>query len=510
VSNASPTSNIVTATNQSIAVTFPSADANGQDYWAVYGTRNAFGADGIHLFLDEVTEATVAGTVTATATLDSDTTIGLPNGTLSATHIGWQYTSAGDTTTYVSAVGANDTHSAGKQLITLQAASVITGSQSATFTRAVSGQTRTVVFEWRDADLSGAEAAPIRAYPPPSGLFGGWSGDVVFVDGALGDTVDVTRTAFEAGTTASTTTSQPGNAIAVSDPVRPESFPPDNYIFTGDAPTAIVAGSGVHWRCAQNSVGVIRYVGGSPAINYERLWAGIGVQKQHNICLGMGGRPYFYTGQRGAVRLGLNGEPDAAFAIPVSDDMAGWTAANVVLGTDSNLQCVLYMHGRTILAFYEQLGVFGPPITVFPNATGNAIKSAVTVNGSVYIGSLLSTTLTPYNFHQDDGINYTGIAKTQWLQSGAVSDLLSRIELAIRADNTSNALSVSCYADGSSTARVTQSYTPTTTGMQHLPTLRPNVRNCKSWQIGVSITSTGGDAGIDALRVNGSSSDITL
>lgn len=510
VSNASPTSNVVAATNQSIAVTFPLADANGQDYWGVYATRNAFGADGVHLFLAEVTETEVAGTVTATATLDSDTTIGVPNGTLSSTNIGWQYTSAGDTTTYVTGVGANDSHSSGKQTITLAAASVITGTQSVTFTNAVSGATRTVVFEWRDADLAGGDAAPIRAYPPPSGIFGGVSGDVIFIDGALGDSVDVTRTAFESGTTASTTTSQVGNAIAVSDPARPESFPPDNYIFTGDAPTALLAGSGVHWRCAQNSVGVIRYVGGSPAVNYERIWNGIGVQKQHNIGLGMGGRPYFYTGQRGIVRLGVNGEPDAEFAIPVADETAGWTAANVVIGTDTNLGCVLYMHGRTILAYYEALGVWGANITVFPAATSNTIRSAVTVNGDVIIGSQLSTTITGYNFHRDDGNGYTGTAYTQWMPSAAVSDILARIHLAIRTDNITSPVSVSVYADGSDTARVTQVYTPDTTGKIHLPVLRPNVRNCKSWRIGVSIPSNGGDCGIDMMKVEGDSSDITF
>jgi hypothetical protein len=58
-SNASPTSNVVSTSNQSVAITFLSADANGQDYWAIYGTKNKFGGIGAHLFLEEVAESVI-------------------------------------------------------------------------------------------------------------------------------------------------------------------------------------------------------------------------------------------------------------------------------------------------------------------------------------------------------------------------------------------------------------------------------------------------------------------
>jgi hypothetical protein len=509
-SNASPTSNIVTATNQSIAVTIPLPDANGQDYWPIFGTRNAEGGTGLanHYFLQEIPESVVAAFITVSRVATNTTSIGVANGTLTSENLGWQYTSAGDVTTFVTAIGANDSYAAGQQTITLDVANGTTNTQNATFTRAISGATRTIVIEWRDADLL-AELAPIRDYPPPAGIFGGVTGDVAFVDGALGDTVDVTRYARDNSlSSANTTVSTAGNAIAVSDPAKPESFPPDNYVFTGDAPTAILpGGSGVHWRFAQNSLGVIRYVGAG--ISYDRMWTGIGIQKQHNAVLGSGGRVYSYTGARGPVRLGTSGEPDTFFAVPVANDMAGWTAANVVLGHDSNYQFVLYMHGRTIFAFYEPLEIWCPPIITFPSATGTAIKSAVTFNGAVYIGALAATTLTPYNFNQDDGTNYTGIAKTQWQMSGEVSDVLSRLSIALRADNTTLPVSISLYTNGSSAASVTQSVTPTVTGKTHLPVLRPNVRSAKSWQVGVSIQSQGGNAGLDFLRVEGESSNIT-
>jgi hypothetical protein len=629
-SNASLSSNAVTATNQSIALTFPSADVNGQDYWEVDVTKNGEGAIGNHFFLQEIPESVIAASTTSTVILDADTTINVPNGTLTSSHIGWAYrvgqteaitavvpanitsggnarcvvtaaglsgspvtvtfavalndtaaqvagkarvalaanaavaafftvggegaeiiitaktiaandatmnftledvTSAGitedvastdviaanDTQTYVTVVGAADSGGAGYQQITLAAASGTTGNAAATFTRAVAGVLRTYVFEWRDADIVGSDLAPIRDYPPPAGIFGGASGDVVFVDGCLGDTVDVTRYARDNSiASANTTTTTIGNAIAVSDPSRPESFPPDNYVFTGDAPSAVLqGGDGIHWRFAQNSLGAIRYVGGSPAVSYERIWTGVGVKNQKNCTLGAGGRLYAYTGARGAVRLGLGGEPDTQFASPVADDMASWTAADVALAYDANYQFIFFMHGRTILAFHEPTNVWCPPITILPNETASTIKHAVTVNGACLIAikeEPPSTTINLHSFNVDDGEDYRGTIYTQWQMSDGISDILSRIHVAFRADNTAETVGVGTFINGAGvgSASSSQAITPTATGTQHLRALRPNVRNAKSWRVGVGITSQGGDAGIDSLVVEGDTNGVTF
>jgi hypothetical protein len=516
-SNASLTSNVVTATNQSIAITFPSADANGQDYWEVDVTKNGEGAVGNHYFLQEIPESVIAGVVTASTVTDADTTIGVANGTLTALHIGWQYTSSGDTTTYVTAVGANDSHSAGKQTITLNAASVLTTTQSATFTRAVTGSTRTYVFEWRDADLIGSDLAPTRDYPPPAAIFGGASGDVVFVDGALGDTVDVTQYAKDNSiASANTTTSTVGNAIAVSDPSRPESFPPSNYVFTGDAPTCILpGGQGMHWRFSQNSMGVIRYVGGSPAVSYERLWTGIGITNQRQAVLGSGGRLYAFTGQRGLVRLGSNGEPDTAFAAPVHEDLDAFTASNVCLGYDANQQYVLVMHGRTVLAFYEPLEIWCAPLSVSTALTNKNVISAVTVAGNCYlsVGRQSLDPLTLYNFNAGSG-STTSIVVSPWIESEDVSTLISRVQVNLRADSSavSNA-NCEVRINGSSTASTSQSLSVSGSslgGLFHTPVLRPNVRSAKSFRIVVyGTTSNGAFLGYEGVKVEGESSSVT-
>lgn len=623
---ASLSSNVVTATNQSISITFPAVDANGQDYWEIDVTKNGEGAVGNHFFLQELPESVITATVVSTVILDGDTTIRVPNGTLTSSNIGWAYrvaqteaitavvpanittggnarcvvTAAGmsgspvtvtfavllgdtaaqvaqkartalaanasvsaffnvggegaeiiltaktiaandatmnftledvtsvgitddttstdviaanDTQTYITAVGASDSGGAGYQQITLASASGVTGNAVATFTRAVDGTLRTFVVEWKDADIIGSDLAPIRDYPPPAGLFGGVSEDVVFVDGALGDTVNTTRYAIDNSISrAQVSATYRGTAIAVSDPARPESFPYDNYIFTSDGPTAILqGGAGIHWRFGKNSLGVIRYIGGSPALSYERVWTGIGIANQRNACLGAGGRLYAYTGARGAVRLGMGGEPDTTFAAPVSDDMAGWTAANVVLAYDPANQYVLFMHGRTVLCFYEPLGIWCPPVTIFPDEATREIRSAVPVDGQIYITvKEAPSTLNLHTFNVDDGTDYTGIAFTQWQLSQGATDSIHRLHTSVRVDNTSYAVSVSTYRNGANTATTTQSVTPSVTGFQHLKTLKPNVRQCKSWRAAISVRSQGGDAGVESLRVEGESSEIPV
>lgn len=510
-SNASLTSNVVTATNQSIAITFPAADLNGQDYWEIDVTKNGEGGLGNHFFLTEIAESVIAATVTASRISTSTTSIGVPNGTLTADNIGWQYTSSGDTTTYVTAVGAANSYSAGNQAITLNAASVLTNTQSGTFTRAVAGVTRTYVFEWKDADLVGSTLAPIRNFPPPAGVFGGVLEDVVFVDGCYGDTVNVT-TRTDAQTNIAYSATNVGNAIAISDPNKPEAFPPDNLIFTGDGPTAILPGSkGVTWRFSQNSTGVIQYQGGSPALSYERVWTGIGIRNQHNACLGSGGRLYAYTGARGAVRLGLGGEPDTTFAADVADDMASWTPANVVLGYDVNNQFVFFMHSRTILAFYEPLGIWSAPLTI-PTATVGAsgvIRAAVTINGACYLSYDTGSAVSLYDFNVGNGT--TGKVTTPWTYSPEVSSIISRVHLSGRYDTASNDVTLKIFTNGDyTTPKSTLTLDVPSTGFQPLKTVRPNIRNAKMWRAEISYTNAGGDSGPESIRVEGETQNITF
>lgn len=626
---ASLTSNVVVCKKQSVAIQFPAADLNGQDYWEVDVTLNGYGGIGNHYYLAELAESvfdydeTLPGIITATAkTVTGSEEIGVPNGTFTSDHIGWllqapqvetatigsgatsdgnmlvvvaakalaapvsvfvpmttaentadlvaaklrtalngnaaltaAFTIGGtgpdvvlttknaaptDTTLniyiegvlagvpniasstntfpgitgYIVSIGGDGSYTAGgavnHQKITLNGPVTIGGDRPITALRGINGVARTYVFEWLDADLAGSDLAPTRDYPPPAGTHGGVSGDVVFVDGCYGENTNIVTQ------TSDITGAAPGTAIAVSEPARPESFPPDNYIFTADTPVAILeGGQGLHWRFGRNSLGVIRYVGGSPALSYELLWSGAGIVSQNNATLGAGGRLYAYTGKQGAVRLGPNGEPDISFAARVFDDFQDWDPAKVVLGYDANYGYVLFAHERTILCYYEALDVWCAPIVIPDvNVPDGSIKTMVTANSSVYLGISVDdededSDILIYAFDRPEAGGTVGKFVTQWSPSVTEFDVISRIKLALRTDAAST-VATRVYTNGSSTASQLLTTRVPEAGFSVPTTLRPNVRNARLWRIESSWKSNGGDAGVEGIMVEGESSGITI
>lgn len=409
---------------------------------------------------------------------------------------------------YVSSIGASDSGGSGLQTIALGTSHAITSSETHQFRfrRAVTGVARSFVVEWADSDLAGADFAPIRDYPPPAGTFGGVLGDVTFVDGAYSQGLL---------TTSAQTSNARGSAIAVSDPVRPESFPPDNYLFTNDVPVALLeGGQGVYWRFGKNSLGVIRYKGGSPALSFETLWKGIGIQTQNNACLGGGGRLYAYTGTRGAIRLGMGGEPDTQFAARVTDDMETWNAQDVALGYDPNYNYVFYGHDRQILCYYESADMWCPPL-VLPDdvVPGGKIKSFITVNSNtppayngIHIAIGDESNIYLYSFNTGEGT--VGKFVTQWNLATDQADILSRIKMGLRADTITN-VDTKIYVNGQDTPVREMSTELFATGTQVPPTMRPNVRQARIWKIETGWESAGGDSGLEFMIVEGDSTGIT-
>jgi hypothetical protein len=147
---------------------------------------------------------------------------------------------------------------------------------------------RSVEIEWVDGDLVDKPLAPVESSPPPACIFAGALGNSVFVDGCYGDTVS--------GTSASA----PGTVIACSLALRPEEFPLDWLAFPPDAPTCLLkGGDGFYYRFGANSLGVISYTGGEPAITYQLYWGSTGVSYPHNAVVDGGGRLYAKTGTKG-------------------------------------------------------------------------------------------------------------------------------------------------------------------------------------------------------------------
>lgn len=54
---ASATSAVIVLTGQTVRITFPTAASNGQDRWAIFGTKAGFGGVGVHYLITEINEA---------------------------------------------------------------------------------------------------------------------------------------------------------------------------------------------------------------------------------------------------------------------------------------------------------------------------------------------------------------------------------------------------------------------------------------------------------------------
>ncbi len=501
-SNRSPVSNFVGATNQAIAVTLPAIDTNGQDYWGIGVTKHAEGEVGSHFELMEIPESTVSQTlvktnaVTSNASFDVTSALVPPaNAPFSSAHIGWTATFTGGTpatsfTSYVTAVPSATT-------ITL-AATPPTSSTGVTMTLAsgVTGSPRTVTIEWRDGDLFGKPFAPSRSFPPPPGLFAGALEDITFVDGCYADVVTGTSSAGR------------GSSIAPSEKGKPESFSPDSAIPTNSIPTALVRGDGLYWRLSRNDVMVLRYLPGENPLSVEIVWEGIGVEFQHNASLGEGGRLYLWPSERGAMRMGDNGLPDTGFATEVSDDLAVCTvAAKRVVGWYGLMQVVCFCYEKTIWPYFTALERWGAPINLTGRIDGN-IKSCVSDNNLLLISDDLDNL---YEFNVGTG----SVMKimSPWVPSQESLDTVYAVTASVRADNSTNPVVIDTFADGIDSAPIQSiSVTPSRTGYQRLPTVYPNVIDCTSHAVRVTITSNTatGDSGLEVVESFGPSTSVLV
>jgi hypothetical protein len=492
-SNQSPVSNIVAASGQSIAVTLPLKDANGQDAWGIGVTKSIEGRVGAHFAYAEVTEAEVTEAINRSNVATNAASLNITSVTAGFTseHIGWTVVLSGGApacalTTYVTDVPAADT-------LTLAAMPPTTSTGvTMVLTRGVEGTARTTVIEWRDGDLVGTEFAPKRNFPPPSGLFGGDLEDLYFVDGAYADSVTTTSA------------SNRGTGIAPSEPGQPEAYAPDTPIFTPATPTALVRGPGMYYRFSRNRTYTIQYLGGPKPLSVEPLWENIGILYQHQAVVGDGGRVYLWPSDLGLLRMGDDGLPEGDFATAVKDDLIACTdAAKRVLGWDGK-QIVVACYEKTVWPFFTSLGKWGAPATF--SAMAN-IKAAITENNQLLLVDV-NDDIWEYNV----GSGMTMKVRTPWIASAGALDTVAAASVSLRADNAVQNVTTEVFADGDETTAVsTLTQVPSRTGFQRLPTSWPNVIDCDYHQIQVTTISTtsSGDHGIESIETFGPSTGTT-
>lgn len=492
-SNASETSNlIVTAeTNgvgQSARVTFPAIGGNGADAWGVYVSPRNFGSTGAHFLLKEVLESELGRDLSGSLSVIN----GAPG--LTSSKVEFSSADVGRTITFLSGATSFTT-----TILSVTNTATVVLAENAPFTSSaatgsishstIDGVPRSFEIEWTDGDLVGSPLAPIESNPPEACVFNGGLGDVLFVDGAYGD--------IALGVSAAS----PGSTIIVSQPGRPEEFPADNLLFPPDPPTALIrGGDGFYYRFGKNSMGVVSYTGGTPALAYQIYWATVGITFPHNACVAEGGRLYAKTGSRGLCRIAPGGDIDASFANPVIDEFENWSDEYTILAWDENSQNVCVMNNFDVWAFNSSQGKWG-----YCDLTGKVsgrIVSAVTQAGNLFIAceDAATTSIRLYKFNSGTGSVIE--QRTDWHFAGA-TDLIRQIDVTMRSD-TLNPITLKIYADESDVAPVlTRTMTPVKTGLVRLPSVRVHVQNVASYLVHLSQSSAGGDCGFERIIVSG-------
>lgn len=369
----------------------------------------------------------------------------------------------------------------------------------------VDGVANSVELEWSSAELTGKDLAPIDDFTPPPAVFAVAIEDALALIGAYGDL------------TSGVSATNPGTAIAVSLPVFIESFPPDNLLFLPEIPIGVLPPSdGVAFIGCKNSMHALRYTGGNPPMSLQPVWQGTGIASQHNMFLGEGGRLYaFSNGKQGLVRIGVDNEPETAWASDVAEETRGWVAENVIGGWDNDHQLAVFGHGKWLLAYNSQINRWCAPLDMTGALEANEVLCACVTVGGALLLAVRDTVNTAnpiklFNFNAGTGTTYEVVLP--WQSSDLIADTLTQLDVAIRTDNVTYPVNLKVYRNGDRvTPKATRTITLPATGQQHLQTQRINVRNAKSHTVYVSQRSAGGsDVGVDLVTVRGDSSGVAI
>lgn len=363
-----PSNVVVTAAGETIVITLPLTSSNGDDRWGIGAPLAGRGEFGPFFVLMEIPETDVAVTTkTDGAITAADATLTSATSAFTAADIGKAVVVNG-----AGAAGADhettiaSINSPTSVELTVAAITTVAGA-TFRYGAIVNGISRSVEIEWSDGQLAGADLAPIDDFPPPPALFGGTLNDTGFLDGCYGD--------LGAGQAPATL----GATIVTSIPLKFESWPPDNLIFTPQPPRAVAAraADGYAYRAGQSTLGALVYTGGDPPISYQLRWSTAGCLAPHNMTIAGDGRLYIFTPQYGLARIGDSDEPDTEWALPFQDDVAGWDAAKVVMGEDGSTEnpIVVACHNKMVLPYNRATERACSPCDLTGKIRGNIVSA---------------------------------------------------------------------------------------------------------------------------------------
>jgi len=489
VSLASLPSNVLVLTNQSVIVQFPLPDANGQTHWGIGVPKIGFDVLGVFYELPTSLQGEVAESVLSYSRSITGASIAAGTNILNITDpdtadqfapadIGRQIT-IGAYTSWIQSI-----NSPTQAVMAATSAPGVSGT--ATLVHAVDGITRAIEISWTNGSLIQQNLVPDRAFPPDPGQFAGSANDVWWVDSH--------------------------GIIFVSDPGQVGSFPPSNAIFANEDAVCYLPGAdGLTWRFGKHSLGVMSYVGGSPALEYQELWHDLGITYPQNAAVGAGGRLLMWLGRPAVLQGGL--EPDYSYAAKVTE-FANWdaqqTAATpICIGYDGRGEYEVWCFKQTCMAKFVPRNAWCAPINLTGKVSGD-IVSVNTYRKQLYLTTVSGGTLTRYQF--DVGTGSVMKVQTSDVRPNGYGATITELLAQGRVDNTVNPVKieiVSNYNDGAPIL-LYQSNPPRTGVQPFIPVTEPNIIDSREHAVRLTLTSQGGDAGWDFVETKGETNEVRI
>lgn len=490
-------SNVVTLSGQTSIWQVPLADANGQTHWGFGVPKVGFADLGNFYELPisaggEIAESVLAYTraVTGASIADTTSVVDITDADLAdqftSTDVGRRIAfSTFDSwiTEIVSAVQCKvfDANTSG---------GTITGD--ATVTHAIDGILRGVEIAWTNGMLLGSRLAPDKAFPPVAADFAGAINEVFYLDA--------------------------DGIIYVSEPGETGSFAPRNTLFASEpAILFLLAEDGVKIRFGQTVTGALYYVGGSPALEYYEFRKQ-GIKYPQNAGNGFQGRVCAWMGAPCVISDNL--EPDYRYASNVMPEFAGWNeqqTANkpIVFGYDglAGHQFECWCFGKVVMAKSGPENAWCSPTDLDGQIPGN-IVDAVTVDHALYLSVVNGAALAVYQY--DAGTGSVMIIQTDDVPSKGSFDTVTEVVVQGRADNTTEPVVVEVIANFDDASPEPDQWDgepeqlPARTGTQLFETRRPNVLDARDHAVLVTMTSEGGDCGVDKIETMGATSSIVV
>lgn len=485
---ASAPSNVLVLNSQSVVVQVGTADFNGQTHWGYGVPKIGFDILGVFYELPTDLHGEVAESVLAYQRTVTGASIAAGTNVVNITDpdVADQFTSADlgrrisfgtfdswikviNSATQVQVEGTNTT------------AGAISGT--ATVKHAVDGILRGIEISWTNGTLIQQNLVPDKAFPPLPGQFAGVMNDTLWLDA--------------------------DGIIFVGEPNEIGSFPPDNAVFANEpAVHYLSGGEGMVLRFGKHSFGILAYVGGRPALEYQEIWHDLGISFPQNVGRGAGGRLLMWLG-RPAVIEGT--APDYNYATNVIEfatwDQAQTAAVPICVGYDGVGEYEVWCLGQTAMCKYVPKDAWCAPVNLAGKITGN-IVSTLTHRKRLYLTTNDGTTLTRYQF--DVGSGSVMKVQTSDIRPNGYGATITEINTQGRVDNITQPVKIELISnfDDANPILLYQGLPPRVGVQDFIPLQEPNVIDSRQHALRLTLTSNGGDAGWDYAESKGETNEV--